>query len=449
MTSPSPNVVVVVIDALRPDYVTESTAPWLLDLASSGVTFENAFSPINATEPLLASFYTGKYPRTTGVYNHGTNLTRSDFAVLHQETFVQERFQSEGYETIAFDWLGRWHETGYDLYSGQIADHAGSNGGGEPGRNVTLAGAARRRILKWTPPSAMAHIRRMKHRIFPPRVEPEGWLPDSADVVVEATLKEQEARPEPFYLFVHLWDTHSPYDVPEEYADEFGDPDDPIARYRAGIAFVDEQLSILHDELERRTARDTLYLVMGDHGESLGEHGIYFDHHGLYDVSLRVPMILDHPALPGGTTVEEFVQHVDLNPTLVDFCFGESAEGVDGYSLLPTIFDDAPTRDRVYSEEAHTQRKAAVRTERYKYIETIGESSVCRGCHVVHGGERELYDVERDPGETENLVEVEQELASELSNGLHRWRESTPRERERIVDAVSRLASSDRWLDAL
>lgn len=452
MSDLRPNVIVAVIDALRPDYVNHSTAPWLTSLASDGVEFTNAFSPINATEPLLASFYTGKYPRTTGVVNHGTNLTRSEISTLENETFLQERFRANGYETIAFDWLGRWHEIGYDHYSGQITQEQIPDGDSDDDTTKTKKNRLRALVedrLQGTIPSSLyGHFCRLKFRIAPPTVEPAGWLPDSADVVVERAIAEIDSCEAPYYLFLHFWDTHAPYEAPDEYAERYGSIDDPVARYRGAISYVDDQMKKLSTEVEQ-PERPTVFLVLGDHGESLGEHDIYYDHHGLYDTTIHVPVFLDHPSLESGQRITEFIQHIDLAPTLLDLVLDETPADIDGRSILPVLDGGESTREYVFAEESHTQRKAAIRSSRYKYIESIGESPVCKGCNFVHGGERELYDLHEDPDETRNLVESRPEIARQLAERLSEWRAETSTERRDVRNALLRLLETEEFRAAI
>lgn len=429
-----PNVVVIVVDALRPDVVTAETAPWTTSLAEGGVDFDRAFSPINATEPLLASLYTGEYPATTGVYNHGTNLTERDIELLNETDFLQERFQSEGYETSAIDWLGNWHTAGYDHYSGELDDSKDLDQEVSSDDTSTVNAAVMfDRALDRAPPALVNVFRKLYFRLAEPTVKARGWLPDPADEVVDAAIDVIEDATQPTYTFLHFWDTHAPYEVPAEYVR--GDTEDSYDRYLGAVRFVDEQLRRLDETIEAETDRPTLYLLMGDHGESFGEHGIYFDHHGLYDATLHVPMILSHPDLPS-RTIEAFVQHVDIAPTLCEFVFDDPLPDVDGQSLLGTIYDGDPTRDAIVAEEAHTQRKAAIRTDRYKYIETVGDSAVCEGCHVVHGGERELYDLRSDPEEHDNLIDRSPETVERLAGRLDDWRSAHRTEHE--VSAADR-----------
>lgn len=432
MSGRQPTVVVAVVDALRRDYLDEETAPHLRSLANRGVAFENAFAATNMTDPSLTSFYTGTFPRTTGHLNHGSNVTPPERVALEDAVFIQERLRAHGYETGAVDWLGRWHRRGYDYYSGALSDRDTSGQGG--GRDDAI-GRLIRSTVELSPPWLFERVRNAVHRVRPPSVQPGNWLPDTAADVVDAGLDWFDGAGDPAYLFLHFWDTHAPYEVPGEYVDRFGTHDDPVARYRAAIAYVDDQLARLESELAERGHDDVLFVVMGDHGESFGEHGIYFDHHGLYDQSLHVPVVVAHPDLPAGRRVEEFVQHVDLAPTILDF-LGLDVPDVDGRSLLPVVSGDAEGRPLVFAEEAQTQRRACARTDRHKYVRALEADPTCRSCHVVHGAREELYDLDADPGETENVISERQDVAQRLRDHLTGWLRAREDERDAIRRAV-------------
>ena len=297
-------------------------------------------------------------------------------------------------------------------------------------------------------------VRRAKYAVSEPTVEARGWLPDPAEAVVTQALDRVEGADSPFYLFCHFWDTHSPYELPDERLQGF-DERDPVDRYRAAISYVDDEITRLRHRLEELGYEDTLFVVMGDHGESFGEHGIYFDHHGLYDPSLHVPVILSHPDLPSGRTIDEFIQHIDLAPTILEFIAtheGPSVAdttGMDGMSLLPVIDDpDETTRDAVIAEEAHTQRRICLRTSQYKYIELLSGSPVCRGCNVIHGGERELYDLKQDPEETNNIVDQKPEVADRLQQRVKEWMQTHGNERHKIDCTIVELLDEGELLMA-
>lgn len=437
------NVLVVVVDALRADYAKREVAPTITSLLDSHISCSQAFSPINATEPLLTSFYTGMYPRSNGLIHHGSSVTKRKQNAIRQLPFLQELLSEQGYKTAAIDWMGSWHASGYDYYSGELVER--NTSADDESDSITLNISVAETLRKQIPPQIYAGFRRLLHKIRPPTVEPLGWLPDSAEQVTSTAIEQIDDAENPFYLFTHYWDAHAPYDVPEKYTKQFGNLNDPVARYKGGIAYVDDQLQRLLDELDDRGIRDdTLIIVMGDHGESLGEHGIYYDHHGLYDQSIHVPIVLSHPDLPS-MNLDSFIQHVDLAPTVLDFLGHDVPPGMDGQSLLPVVEGDADTRSAVVAEEAQTQRKICIRTDRYKYIKHIGDDPVCRGCHVIHGGEEELYDLTEDPDETENVLLDQPAVADTLRTRLNEWMNRHSNERTRIEQVVDSLVADGRF----
>lgn len=183
---------------------------------------------------------------------------------------------------------------------------------------------------------------------------------------------ERLDRRSPFFLFVHYWDTHTPYNAPKRFEKRFFDEDDDsvriedvlrriknpewreylrkvtkgaktaseiIARYDGAIAYVDEEIGVLMDFLEKQGVLDeSVVILTSDHGESLTEHDIFFDHHGLYDVTIRVPLIIWCPSMfSSHVRVSSLVQHVDLVPTVLDILNIGGRYGFDGESLLPLI----------------------------------------------------------------------------------------------------------------
>jgi arylsulfatase A-like enzyme len=137
----------------------------------------------------------------------------------------------------------------------------------------------------------------------------------------------------PFFLWVHYFDPHSPYDLKKEYEDlepsghEKRGPD-PLNRdmakrirnYDSEIAFTDEHVGRLLDKLDRMGLRDsTLVVLTSDHGEGLGEHGYVGHGRWLDDGIVRVPLIFRYPGkLPAGQVVSENVSLLDVTPTLIE-----------------------------------------------------------------------------------------------------------------------------------
>jgi N-acetylglucosamine-6-sulfatase len=153
---------------------------------------------------------------------------------------------------------------------------------------------------------------------------------------------------------------------------------------------------------------------MGDNGFMWGEHGL-IDKRQMYAPSVRVPMLAWAPgAIEPGSTTEEMVQNIDVAPTILDVASAEPVNRMDGRSFLPLLRDqDVDWRDSIIYEYywewnfPHTPTMFGLRTDRWKYIFYYGLWDL-----------NELYNLQRDPQEMHNLVEVRPDLADSLRNEL-------------------------------
>lgn len=448
------NVVIIVVDALRARNLScygypKRTSPNIDNLASEGVLFERAYCCSNCTDPSLTAMFSGKYPISTGIMNHGALVTEEEIREFHGKGIVllSEILQSRGFSTLAVDWLGRWHRRGYARYCAPWE-------GGKSGLVSRTVRELRRVLLHTAQVLARLVLSRQ-------REEEIGKFPDAdarkvCDRAVDLISASRDQR---FLLFVHFWDTHSRYNPPKRYAEamhadstqsrsesfgeilgQIGDPkwrdylrycmkgaadvNEVIARYDGAIAYVDHQIGRLVDVLRQNgLLEQTLIVLTSDHGESLADHGIYFTHHGLYEETIHVPLILSSGGLPGNRKVEALVQHVDIVPTVLDILSIDTEGDFDGGSLLPLVSGEAKgLRSSIRVEESHTERKRAIRAGDHKYIHALSpEGAVCRYCRRVHGDTEELYDLSRDPQETTNVIAENPDLAATLRGQLSDW----------------------------
>lgn len=448
------NLVFIVIDALRARNVgcygyPKNTSPTIDKIANNGVLFENAFSCTNATDPSLTSIFSGLYPISHGILSHGLKRKKEELETFDKRKIklLPQILKDKGYENAAVDWLSSWHQRGFHHYTG-------------------IKGKKRKKIsLKKVFPHQIYSI--FREGVLAERVS------NAENVTDEAikTLKEIKSK---FFLFLHYWDTHIPYRSSQNYEEFVDGPHieiktvlksiktknwrkymkkcikdakstrEVIARYNGAIRYVDSNIERLMTYLSETGAlEDTLFVVTADHGESLTEHEIYFDHHGLYDETIHVPLILLHKALPKGKRIKTLVQHVDILPTLFNlFNTGvyQECDGTDMSALIHDGYDDF--RDSLFVEEAHAQRKRAVRTDRYKYIYTLSGGHMCQLCGRPHGREEELFDIRGDPGETVNIVDERPEIRDYLREKIENVidiKKKTAREKERIMDKLGRL----------
>src|SRR5437879_2922954 len=274
------NVILITLDTVRADHLgcygnKNIQTPTLDALGHDGVVFERAISQVPLTWPSHAAILTGMYPFQNGVQDFTGQPLDPRFRS------VAQAFKQHGYSTgavvSAFVLDRSWGlSRGFDFYDDAFAPEA------FVGRDIGLvdrrAGESVDRALTW--------------------------------------LKKNQARP--FFLWLHLYDPHSPYDPPEPFKSRFR-----TRPYDGEVAYADQQVGRLIAFLEAHNSYSAgLVLFTSDHGEGLGEHGE--QQHGLfiYNSTIHVPLILKPPATFASSrrTISEVVSTVDIAPTLVQFC---------------------------------------------------------------------------------------------------------------------------------
>jgi arylsulfatase A-like enzyme len=352
-------VVIITLDTTRADRLSVygymgAVMPHLDRLSRDGIVFNRAISVAPLTLPAHASLFTGLYPPRHGVRHNASR------ALAPHHTTLAELLRGEGFRTGAF--VGslvldpdRGLAQGFETYAGVRADDAS---GGAIGQR-------------------------------------------RADAVVDEAIRWLNDVEERFFLWVHLYDPHRPYDPPQPFQ-SIVDP------YVGEIAFADSQIGRLLDRLESRGLLDqTLLVVAGDHGESLGEHGERDHGTLLYENVLRVPLIIRAPGFRPAR-IGAVVRLVDLVPTVLDL-FGLSPPRVDGVKLTGVMRGQGPALDlEAYAESVSAQRFGGgplrtLRDARFKVIE-----APCP----------ELYDLAVDPFEMTNLYDERRPLADAMIRRL-------------------------------
>src|SRR5262249_10554819 len=149
-------------------------------------------------------------------------------------------------------------------------------------------------------------------------------------------------QPSPFFLWVHYYDPHAPYEPRGEMAERFR-----AAPYDGEIAFVDAQLARLLRALDDQgRLAHTVVLVTADHGESLGEHGEGTHGLSVYDATLKVPWTMAGPGIASGRAPATVARGIDVLPTLLDYAGLRLRPALEGRSLRPAVegrdMSDAP-----------------------------------------------------------------------------------------------------------
>jgi choline-sulfatase len=385
-----PNVILVSIDTLRADatspYGGPVPTPTFDRLAREGVAFEYAYAPAPETAPSHATLFTGQE-----VLRHG--VSQNGVALRDESQTLAEIFRAAGYSTAAFvsSWVldprFSWAR-GFDVYDASF-----------PEEGATM----------------------LKELAYPGAIwvdEDFAGLDRRCDATVRAIEQWLKTAPEPFFLFVHLFDPHAPYDPPRAHLDEIQtrhfDVSDRtsadrskqvleslVRRYHAEVSFVDEALGSLLRILEAQTDSNPLLVVTADHGEGMGSHGHIEHTLHLYEEQLRVPLLFHWPGrIAAGKRIETPVGILDIAPTLSDLLGLSKLTEADGRSLAHSVVDGAePDLRPVFGNRRSFEppfptprgRQTTVRMRNWRYIRR-------------DGGPDEVYDLTRDPDQRSNLA---------------------------------------------
>jgi choline-sulfatase len=349
----SPNVILITLDTVRADHLgcygnKNIQTPTLDALGHDGIVFERAISQVPLTWPSHAAILTGMYPFQNGVQDFTGQPLDPKFRS------VAQAFKQHGYATgavvSAFVLDRSWGlSRGFDSYDDAFAPEA------FVGRDIGLvdrrAGESVDRALAW--------------------------------------LKNQA---HPFFFWLHLYDPHSPYDPPEPFRSQYRDHP-----YDGEIAYADHELGRLIAWLKQNRLYDSSLIVfLSDHGESLGEHGEHEHGFFLYNATVHIPLIVKPPA--GGA----------IRP-------GRTARPVETTAVASTLLQAAGIHDGMGNQlqshsllDTHGSEGEAAYSETFYPFSSFGWSPLhaleTSRYHYIEAPQPELYDLEADPDEKNNLA---------------------------------------------
>ncbi len=426
------------------------------ELANAGTHYTNSYASAPWTLPSHAALFTATYSSRHGAHAGHKHLNED-------LTRLSEAFSQSGYQTVGFSnntWVsGEFgFQRGFDNFlkgwqyiqsENDLSDIARE----KEGLNQVLA--AMPRIIQGNP------IVNVANTVYGKFIHKQSdYGANRTNSRFKKWLSNRETE-QPFFTFINYLEPHLEYQPPKAHAERYLPEDVPYEEalsisqdawayisgknslderdfkilkslYRAEIAYVDDRINELQTMLQEAGEwEDTVFVITGDHGENIGDHGFMDHQYCLYDTLLHVPLVIHGGEFTGGDTVNDLVQLTDLGPTLLDAAgidapkFREQAQG---RSLHP----DANTSDREFafaeymapqpSMEALEQRVGTlpesvreydrslrvVRTEKWKLI---------RGSD----GLIELYNVDDDPKETENVADENPDQVSTLESKLDEW----------------------------
>src|ERR1700686_4565253 len=370
---PALNVVLITIDTLRADHVgcygyKQIKTPNIDGLAADGTRFDRAFAVVPVTLPSHTSMLTGTYPMLSGMHDFSGNK------LSPMQPTLASVLKQAGYQTGAVIGaavldsrfgLNQGFDFYYDHFDFSRLDEANLDEMERPGNVV-------------------------------------------ADEALDWLGKNSQKK---FFLWMHLYDPHFPYHPPEPYSREY-----TAHPYDGEIAFADEQVGRLIRFLkEKGIYKNTVIVLCGDHGESLGEHDEKTHGFFIYNATMHAPLIIRLPESRSperaARTVADPVSLVDLMPTVLGAIGLEIPSQVQGRSLLPEIRADRTERERSNRDRMLYGETFMPRIH-FNWSELRGSENT--KYHFIDAPRPELYDLANDPGEVRNLFNEKKAVSEEM-----------------------------------
>ncbi len=379
------NVLLITIDTIRADRLScygsqQPKTPHIDALAERGVLFSRAFANTSTTLASHTNILLGVTPNYHGVHENLNFIVREELLTL------AEHLKNNGYTTGAF--VGAYPldsrfglSQGFDIYDDNYSHNHTEN-------FVSLERTAEAVI---------------KNAL--------GWLED---------------RKSPWFLWIHCWDPHAPYEPPEPFKTEYKGN-----LYEGEVAYVDMALGKLFDHLVKNGLFDsTLIIFTGDHGESLGQHGEKTHGFFAYNSSTWIPFIISLPGAGPGR-IGQYVSHIDIFPTVCDALGIAKPSFLQGRSLLPAFKGRQLPGRPIYFESLYPY---------YSRGWAPLKGFILDKKKFISSPIPELYDLDHDFDELNNLAEQKKivELSAQLKKIIENLTPSAKIDASQKIDRETR-----------
>ena len=417
------NVIVIVTDSLRADYVSCYGNSWIKtpnfnNFSKNSLRIENAYPEGLATIPVRTALFTGRY---TLPFRGWQGLERGDI-------LLPELLWGHGVKTAIIADTYHMHKPGMGFSRG--FDEVRWIRGQESDLYI-LDGNVQEKIALFDKvhPSDPEHGKRLRQ--YFKNISRTEWDDERNHFVARVADNavqwlEDKSFDDPFFLWIDSFDPHEPWDPPEPYWSMYGEgkversiispiygetqgylSDDELSRvkslYAGEITLVDKWIGKIFDKI-RSTGHmsDTMVIWLSDHGEPLGEHGIVMKARPWpYEELIRIPLLVHHPdGIMDGRSVKGMVQTVDIMPTVLEFLNinekmkknGERLPPIHGLSMNGLLSGERETL-RKYAVSGYFKKSWSITDGEWKYITYLEEENTrYLACDITEQISRRLID---------------------------------------------------------
>lgn len=419
------------IDCLRPDHLgcygyKRPTSPTIDAIAEQGVRFEHYYCASSPCLPSRTAWASGRFGIRNGVIsNHGAGArfyirTRTYGGPQPENEMLMRHLRRHGYDTISFSNFADRHNALWFMYGWSEYHTPNLKGGGETAEEVNAP------LLRWLKHNAtrenyLLHINYWDvHRCYKMDA---AWADRFRGIPVEQpwpdeeTIRAHQEIKGSFTAQGQFRDGISPFPLMPGSISSRKDFEHMINGYDAAIAYTDNQVKVVLDELNRQgVLDDAAIIVSADHGDAFGEHGIYSDHVCADECIHRIPLIIRWPGVSAvNQESDALLYNVDLGPTLCDLLDIPVPADWDGLSFKDNI-QGSPGVDRdylVWDCGLYTVQRA-VRTKTHLMIRTYDDFGY--PFEPV-----ELYNIAEDPYQTQNIRDDHSYIVQQCSHFMTEW----------------------------
>ena len=454
------NIVLVVMDTARASDTSHVRDIYgdscLEELATKGAEYNHAFTNAPWTLPSHTSIFTGTYTSKHGTHA-GSKFYNGQFKT------VADVLSSDEYQTVGFT-NNAWVTDEFGLASGfeemnKVWQYIQSDTDLGEIKLTSKEGELIRNVISELSDGGLITniINAIYGQFFYRRAD---YGAKRTNSLIKDWIQKRD-KASPFFMFINYLEPHLDYQPPKEFVEMFL-PEDSTYReamavpqkpwkytagvlnltdyklellqalYRAEIAYLDEQIGDLQSILKRHDEwDDTVFIIVGDHGENIGDHGLMDHQYSVHDTLLHVPLIIHGGQFNQVGESDELVQTIDLFPTILDIAglsvpdqsqgtsFHPESSVVPRKHVIAEYLSPQPSIESLSNQTGlpeeelgnFSQSKRAIRTKEYKLVR---ESN----------GEISLYNTERDSGEVTDISSEESGTRDELIDRLDAWLES-------------------------